>query len=108
MNRVILKWNANAAKSFKIQASTDNSSWEDVFSTDKGSSSSVTDETFPTTNARYVRMLATERAPMPAVGRGGGGRNAARGAAGAREQAGAVLRAHRRLGRGTRCLSSWC
>lgn len=81
INRVILKWNANAAKEFKIQTSTDNAAWTDVFSTAKGSSSSVTDESFKTTTARYVRMFGTQRAPLPlGRGRGGMGRGGAGGA----------------------------
>ena len=70
-NRVILKWNTNAAKTFKIQTSNDATNWVDVFSTDKGSSYSVTDETFKNTTARYIRMLAAEPAPVPR-GRGFG------------------------------------
>ncbi len=76
INRVILKWNTNAAKTFKIQTSTDAATWTDVFSTTQGSSYSVTDEKFKTTSARYVRVNATERAPLPAGGRGGRGRGA--------------------------------
>jgi hypothetical protein len=78
INRVILKWNTNAAKTFKIQTSTDAATWNDVFSTTHGSSYTVTDEKFTTTSARYVRMIATERAPVPFGGRGGrrGGRGA--------------------------------
>ncbi|MBN1972576.1 MAG: discoidin domain-containing protein [Sedimentisphaerales bacterium] len=65
INRVILKWNTNAARTFKIQTSSDASNWTDVFSTNLGSSYTVTDETFKTTTARYVRMYATELAPAP-------------------------------------------
>ncbi len=72
VNRVILKWNVNAAKDFKIQTSRDGSAWTDAFSTTKASSYSVTDETFPTTTARYVRMYAPARAPVPVAGRGRG------------------------------------
>jgi hypothetical protein len=61
VNRVILKWDSAYAKSFKIQVSKDNSTWNDVFSTTKNGARSVTDETFATTNARYVRMNGTER-----------------------------------------------
>lgn len=74
INRVILKWGAAAAKSFKIQASTDATTWTDVYSTTQGSSSSITDETFNTTLAKYMRMYATGRAPIPFAGRGGFGR----------------------------------
>jgi hypothetical protein len=62
INRVILKWHANAARDFKIQTSTDASAWTDVFTTTVGSPLSVTDETFQTTSARYVRMIGTQRA----------------------------------------------
>ncbi|HTB63473.1 MAG TPA: family 43 glycosylhydrolase [Opitutales bacterium] len=81
VNRVILKWNTNAAKSFKIQTSTDAATWADVFSTTLGASYSVTDEKFKTTTARYVRMNATERAPLPPGGRGGRGARGGRGGA---------------------------
>ncbi|MBN1577425.1 MAG: discoidin domain-containing protein [Chitinispirillaceae bacterium] len=60
INRVILKWDSSYAKSFKVQVSTDNSMWEEVYSTTKGRSRAVTDETFATTTARYVRMHGTE------------------------------------------------
>jgi hypothetical protein len=80
VNRVILKWDAAAAKSFKVQTSTDAATWTDVFTTTQGSSATVTDETFPTTSARYVRMFATQRAAIPfAGGRGGFGRGRGRG-----------------------------
>src|ERR1041384_362388 len=59
INRVILKWNTSAAKNFKIQGSRDNAGWTDLFSTELGSSYSVTDESFKTTAARYLRMYAT-------------------------------------------------
>jgi hypothetical protein len=82
INRVILKWGAAAAKTFKVQTSADAASWTDVYGTSQGSSSSITDETFNTTTARYVRMYATERAPMPFGGRGGFGRGFGRGGGG--------------------------
>jgi hypothetical protein len=61
INRVILKWDSAYAKSFKIQVATDTASWKDVFSTTKAGLRSVTDETFPTASARYVRMYGTVR-----------------------------------------------
>jgi hypothetical protein len=80
INRVILKWGTIAAKNFKIETSTDNTAWKEAFTTDKGSSYTVTDESFPTTSARYVRMTATTRAPAPfAGGRGGRAGRGARG-----------------------------
>ena len=70
INRVILKWHADAAKEFKIQTSTDNAAWADVYSTSLGSSNAITDDTFKTTTARYVRMLGSQRAPVLGGGRG--------------------------------------
>jgi hypothetical protein len=67
INRVILKWNTNAAKEFKVQTSTNATAWTDVFSTNLGAPYTVTDETFKTTTARYVRMTATQKAPIPTV-----------------------------------------
>ena len=67
INRVILKWNTNAAKEFKVQTSTDQANWTDVFSTKLGSPYTVTDETFKATTARYVRMSAAQKAPIPRI-----------------------------------------
>jgi hypothetical protein len=61
VNRVILKWDSAYAKAFKIQLSKDNTAWDDVFSTTKNGARSVTDETFATATARYVRMYGTQR-----------------------------------------------
>jgi F5/8 type C domain/Glycosyl hydrolases family 43 len=61
INRVILKWYSNYGKAFKIQVSTDSTTWTDVFSTTVGASYSVTDERFAPTTARYVRMNGTQR-----------------------------------------------
>jgi hypothetical protein len=61
VDRVILKWDSAYAKSFKIQVATDTASWKDVFSTTKAGLRSLTDETFPSTVARYVRMYGTQR-----------------------------------------------
>jgi hypothetical protein len=61
INRVILKWYSDYGKAFKIQVSTDSTTWTDVFSTTVGASYSVTDEKFATTTARYVRMNGTQR-----------------------------------------------
>jgi hypothetical protein len=62
INRVILKWHTDCAKAYKIQASTDGRAWTDVYNNSKGLPYTVTDETFPTTTARYVRMYGSERA----------------------------------------------
>ncbi|MCO6044038.1 family 43 glycosylhydrolase [Aeoliella sp. ICT_H6.2] len=79
MDRVILKWNVNAAKDFKIQTSTDGQNWSDVYSTTQGSSGTVTDVSFDQKTARYVQMVATAPAPVRSRGRGFGRRG--RGAA---------------------------
>jgi hypothetical protein len=64
INRVILKWNARAAREFKIQTSTDRATWTDVYTSTTGSSSMLNDRTFPATTARYVRVYATQLAPL--------------------------------------------
>jgi len=61
VNRVIIKWDSEYAKAFKIQVSTDNTAWTDVFSTTSAGQRCITDETFATTTARYVRMNGTQR-----------------------------------------------
>lgn len=61
VNRVILKWDSSYAKSFKVQVSKDNTAWDDVYQTTKAGARSVTDETFATKTARYVRMYGTQR-----------------------------------------------
>jgi hypothetical protein len=60
VNRVILKWNSDYAKEFKIQVAADTSSWKDVYSTSSAGVRCITDETFATTTARYVRMYGTQ------------------------------------------------
>jgi len=61
INRAILKWHTNYGKAFKVQVSTDSTTWTDVYSTTTGASYSVTDVTFAKTTARYVRMNGTQR-----------------------------------------------
>ena len=79
VNRVILKWYAYAAKEFSVETSVDGETWKEVYHATAGSSFMVTDATFATTTARYVRMMGTERSPVmmgrrigtgPAVGTG--------------------------------------
>jgi hypothetical protein len=60
VNRVILKWYTDYGKAFKIQVSTDSTTWTDVYSTTTGASYSVTDVSFAKTSARYVRMSGTQ------------------------------------------------
>jgi len=61
IDRAILKWYTDYGKAFKIQVSTDSTTWTDVYSTTVGASYSVTDVTFAKTTARYVRMNGTQR-----------------------------------------------
>jgi len=61
VNRVILKWYTDYGKAFKIQASTDSTTWTDLYSTTTGASYSVTDVSFAKSTARYVRMNGTQR-----------------------------------------------
>jgi hypothetical protein len=61
IDRVVLKWYTDYGKAFKIQTSTDSTTWTDVFSTTTGASYSVTDVTFAKATARYVRMNGTQR-----------------------------------------------
>lgn len=64
INRAILKWGRHAAKTFTIQTSTDAHNWTDAYHTTQGFTHGVTDTTFPTTTARYLRVLITEQAPV--------------------------------------------
>ncbi|MBN1129861.1 MAG: discoidin domain-containing protein [Chitinispirillaceae bacterium] len=61
INRVILKWHENYGRAFQLQVSTDASAWTDVYSTARGARRSVTDITFNTVTARYVRMFGTRQ-----------------------------------------------
>jgi hypothetical protein len=61
LDRVILKWHTNYGKAFKIQVSSDSTTWTDVYSTSIGAPYSVTDVAFDTTTARYVRMNGSQR-----------------------------------------------
>jgi hypothetical protein len=61
IDRAILKWHTDYGKAFKIQVSTDATTWTDVYSTTIGATYSVTDVTFSKTTARYVRMIGTQR-----------------------------------------------
>ncbi len=61
VNRVILKWDSSYAKAFKIQVATDTATWTDVYTCAAVGPRSLTDQTFATTSARYVRMLASAK-----------------------------------------------
>jgi len=60
VGRVVLNWETAYGKSYKIQVSSDNSTWRDVFSTTAGRGGQEVDG-FPATQARYVRMQGVQR-----------------------------------------------
>ncbi|HEX6232807.1 MAG TPA: ricin-type beta-trefoil lectin domain protein [Jiangellaceae bacterium] len=61
VNRVLLNWDAAYGKTYRIQVSTDGSTWRTVYSTTTGNGG--TDHiTFSHTAARYVRVYGTARA----------------------------------------------
>ena len=59
-NRVILRWEAAYATSYEIQVSNDNANWTSVYKQDNGQGN-VEDFSFPTQNARYIRMYGKTR-----------------------------------------------
>lgn len=61
MNRVRLNWETAYGKSYKIQVSTNGTSWTDVYTTTAGQGG-IDDVSFTPVNARYVRMYGTQRA----------------------------------------------
>ncbi len=62
INRVVLRWEAAYGRGYKIQVSSDASSWSDVYTTTAGDGG-VDDLTLAAPAAgRYVRMLGTQRA----------------------------------------------
>lgn len=59
VEKVVIPWYSSYyAKAYKVQTSTDGSSWTDVYSTSNGSSGTKT-HTFTTRDARYVRIYCT-------------------------------------------------
>ncbi|MFB9253570.1 penicillin acylase family protein [Sphaerisporangium melleum] len=58
--RVVLRWEAAYGAAYRIQTSSDGSSWTTVFSTTSGDGG-VDNVTFPATGARYVRMQGVTR-----------------------------------------------
>jgi hypothetical protein len=58
-NQVILNWEGAYGKSYKIQVSSNNTSWSDIYSTTNGDGG--VDVINAGGNARYVRMYGTER-----------------------------------------------
>ncbi|QGQ99943.1 discoidin domain-containing protein [Paenibacillus psychroresistens] len=60
INHVLLNWENAAAKSYTVEVSTDGISWKTVYSTATGKAG-INDITFPSVNARYVKMNGTAR-----------------------------------------------
>jgi endo-1,4-beta-D-glucanase Y/chitodextrinase len=60
VNRVKLNWEAAYGKGYKIQVSTNASTWTDAFTTTTGNGG-IDDVTFAAKSGRYVRVLGTER-----------------------------------------------
>jgi hypothetical protein len=60
-NSVLLDWETAFARAYSIQVSANGSTWTTVFSTTTGLGGAERID-FPVTNARFVRMLGTQRA----------------------------------------------
>jgi len=62
INRVVLRWETAYGRGYKLQVSSDASSWSDVYSTTAGDGG-VDDITLSTpASGRYLRLLGTQRA----------------------------------------------
>jgi len=61
VNKVILNWEAAYGKSYKIEVSTNGSSWTTATSITNNSSAGIKEHTFTATNAQFVRMSGVER-----------------------------------------------
>lgn len=62
INTIKLNWEASYGVDYKIQVSTDNSTWTDVETVTGNNSSGYKSYSFNTANARYVRIYATKAA----------------------------------------------
>ncbi|EWC62306.1 putative penicillin acylase [Actinokineospora spheciospongiae] len=60
VSRAVLKWEASYGKSYRIQVSTDGTSWRDAWSTTAGDGGTDV-AAFAATDARYVRMQGVSR-----------------------------------------------
>jgi hypothetical protein len=60
INHVVLNWEAAYGKGYRIEVSTDGTTWNPVFSVTNGNGG-IDDLVFGGTNARYVRMWGTTR-----------------------------------------------
>ncbi|WSA22403.1 discoidin domain-containing protein [Streptosporangium subroseum] len=61
VSRVRLQWEAAYGRAYRIETSTNNTTWTAASST-TASDGGVDDITIPATNARYVRVYGTQRA----------------------------------------------
>ncbi|MEU3061482.1 discoidin domain-containing protein [Streptomyces subrutilus] len=59
LTQVALRWEAAAAKSYRVELSTDGANWSTAYSTTTGAGGNVTHDI--TGTARYVRVYGTER-----------------------------------------------
>ncbi|MFD3326766.1 discoidin domain-containing protein [Streptomyces sp. NPDC058701] len=59
LSRVVLRWEAAAAKAYRVELSTDGSTWYTAYSTTAGAGGNVTHDV--TGTARYVRVYGTQR-----------------------------------------------
>ena len=58
--RVVLHWEAAYGRAYRIEVSTDNSTWRTVWSTTTGNGG-TDNAAFAATSARYVRMMGVTR-----------------------------------------------
>lgn len=59
LSQVVLRWEAAAAKAYRVELSTDGSTWTTAYSTTAGAGGTVTHDV--TGTARYVRVYGTQR-----------------------------------------------
>ncbi|MET9610951.1 discoidin domain-containing protein [Streptomyces sp. NPDC006512] len=59
LSQVVLRWEAAAAKAYRIELSTDGANWSTAYSASAGAGGTATHDI--TGTARYVRMYGTER-----------------------------------------------
>ncbi|WP_246184079.1 beta-1,3-glucanase family protein [Pandoraea anhela] len=62
INRMILRWEAAYASSYRIEVSNNNVDFVKAYESPAGFAGGVDDFTFPTITARYVRMVGQKRA----------------------------------------------
>ncbi|MFD3781668.1 discoidin domain-containing protein [Streptomyces sp. NPDC058612] len=59
LSQVVLRWEAAAAKAYRVELSTDGTNWSTAYSTTAGAGGNVTHDV--TGTARYVRVYGTQR-----------------------------------------------